>query len=180
MIRRHRDDGRTIYEFMDLFLVRCPKCHRCAQVIPRQKEKADIFDPRRLTCFSCGFNKDWSGNVIGGRSGDPYFHRPLWLQIPCCGHTLWANNLDYLNYLEDYIRATLRERGSQEAYRLRRNKTLVSSLPGWMKSAKNREEVLKKIALLRTKLEERSSDRRWKRGETGFTLRPVSPWLASF
>jgi hypothetical protein len=54
---------------------------------------------------------------------------------------LWALNEDHLSYLEEYVEATLRE-----AYP---NSTMASRLPDWMKSAKNREDVLKCIRKLR-------------------------------
>lgn len=72
---------------------------------------------------------------------DWYFHRPLWLQTPCCGHILWAYNVEHLDFLERYVRAELRVDGP-----LRR---LTSRLPTWIKQAKNREEILHGCAMLR-------------------------------
>lgn len=75
---------------------------------------------------------------------DPFFALPLWLQTPCCGHTLWALNLEHLDVLEAYIRAQLREKNPNSAY------TMLEVLPRWMKSAKHRDEVLRAISRLRT------------------------------
>jgi hypothetical protein len=62
----------------------------------------------------------------------------------CCGgRTLWALNEAHLTLLEDYVAARLRERGQAEGM------TLVARLPAWLKSAKNRGEVLRVITRLR-------------------------------
>jgi hypothetical protein len=76
---------------------------------------------------------------------DPYFGLPLWLRRRCCGgRTLWAYNVAHLDLLEGYVGARLRERpvpaGSQ---------TLLERLPGWMKAAGNRDELLAAISVLR-------------------------------
>jgi hypothetical protein len=85
-----------------------------------------------------------------GAPVDWYFHLPLWLQTPCCGETLWAYNAAHLAFLEDYVRATLREhaRGPHGW----RNQALANRLPKWMAEAKNRAEVLKGLEQLRQKL----------------------------
>jgi hypothetical protein len=51
---------------------------------------------------------------------------------------------DALALLEDYVTARLRERGQA-----RNRMTLVARLPRWLKSAKNRDEVLRAITRLR-------------------------------
>ena len=81
---------------------------------------------------------------------DRYFHLPLWLQTPCCGETLWAYNAAHLAFLEDFVRAQLREhaRGAHGW----RNQALANRLPGWMQDAKNREDVLRGVERLREKL----------------------------
>jgi hypothetical protein len=90
----------------------------------------------------------WSDN----EPQDWYFQLPLWLQTPCCGHVLWAFNLEHLSFLESYIEADHRTGLSdEEAKRLGiRNATLASRLPEWIIVAKHRTEVLKCIRKLRT------------------------------
>lgn len=68
----------------------------------------------------------------------------LYLQIPCCGHTLWAYNLKHLNYLKQYVQAELRE---NKPYYL----SVESRLPVWIKSSKNRTTILKAISKLEQK-----------------------------
>ena len=140
-----------IYDFGDEFLVVCPKCTGMAKVIPvsigSEKMNAKLFAPRNLVCFQCVHRQHWQGGEIGiGASVDWYFRLPLWLQISCCGETLWAYNKNHLNFLEDYVGAKLRERTPNT------NKSLASRLPQWIKSRKNRDEVLKCLKRLRTKL----------------------------
>jgi hypothetical protein len=70
----------------------------------------------------------------------------LWLKTNCCGNTLWAYNKEHLDFLESYVSASIREQVPNI------NKSLASRLPTWIKSAKNRETVLKCINKLRKKL----------------------------
>ncbi len=69
-------------------------------------------------------------------------------KISCCGQTLWAMNLEHLDFLERYVESDLRERIPNI------NKSLASRLPQWIKSKKNRNEILKGISKLRLKLKE--------------------------
>src|SRR5215212_7033778 len=71
---------------------------------------------------------------------DWYFGLPLWLQTPCAGQVLWAWNEWHLDWMERYVAADLRERTPNI------NMSLASRLPRWIKSAKNRDEVLKEAS----------------------------------
>jgi hypothetical protein len=145
---RFHDARQTIYSFGTTFLVVCPRCQRRASVIPLPGTEPKLFSPRRVVCARCGYSKDWHDHSI--RVGGPvdwYLGLPVWLQVPCCGQTLWAYNEDHLDFLEAYISADLRERVPGV------NSTLASRLPGWMKDAKNRDEVLRGIERLRQKLQ---------------------------
>jgi hypothetical protein len=88
--------------------------------------------------------------VALGGPVDWYFHLPLWLQTPCCGETLWAYNARHLDFLEDFVRAALRERTRGEHGW--RNQALRTRLPKWMLAAKNRPDVLRCLGHLRDKL----------------------------
>jgi hypothetical protein len=154
MIKRIEDKGEDLYSFMDEILVTCPRCGSCAVTRQIDREKPfGWFEPRRLTCRACSYTKDWQKHQIQRRSywqHDDYFSRPLWLQTPCCGEVLWAYNERHLEFLEGYIGAQLRERGRGEHGWS--NRSLASRMPGWMKSAKNRAEVMKGLARLRARL----------------------------
>jgi hypothetical protein len=152
---RFSDKGTQIYEFGDHFLVVCPRCEKKAEVsikVEPQQNKPALFLPRRLSCSSCGYNKEWADNSLAIHPNqDWYFELPLWLSTPCCGQTLWAYNVQHLDFLEDFVKARLRERSKDDTFGWS-NKSLASRLPRWIQSAKNRDDVLKCIARLRNKL----------------------------
>jgi len=83
-----------------------------------------------------------------GKPEDWYFHRPLWLQAPCAGHTLWAYNLDHLNYVGKYIQADLREKQKDGSGWT----SMLNRLPRWMKAANNRDAIRTAIEKLRQSL----------------------------
>jgi hypothetical protein len=156
MTHRYRDPGLLTADFLSLISVRCPRCHQRASVKPKVDAQAGLFDPRRVSCPCCGYSKDWHGRQVGGGSAsaptDWYFHLPLWLQISCCGKLLWAYNRDHLDFIESYVQATWREGLPEQATAVFKNKTAASRLPKWIKKAKNRQKILKKIAVLRSTL----------------------------
>src|SRR5699024_2318562 len=113
---------------------------------------------RRLVCAHCGLTKERAAQAYPPREQDAWYDAlELWLQTPCCGETLWAYNKEHLDFLEQYVAATLRERthpdGTLWSQTPARNSTLASRLPAWIKSAKNREAVLKGIGKLRQMLD---------------------------
>ncbi|SFX10622.1 hypothetical protein SAMN04487866_101548 [Thermoactinomyces sp. DSM 45891] len=81
---------------------------------------------------------------IGGPF-DWYFGIPVYLQANCCGHKLWAYNLEHLEYIERYVEAELRDSNSA-------NRSIESRLPKWIKSARNRERILTCIEQMRRSL----------------------------
>lgn len=152
---RFQDDGKQIYEFGDEFLIVCPRCSSCAKVLPVENKEMKInqilFAPRKMVCPNCGHNELWKKTSIAvGAAFDWYFRRPLWLQIECCQNVLWAYNRRHLEFIENYVAAKIRQRAP------RINKSVASRLPQWIKNAKNRDEILKCVARLRSKLNEQS------------------------
>lgn len=148
----HQDCRTSIHDFTDRFMVRCPRCDSCADVI-RFEADAEVHPWRaRFCCPACGSTKD---GTLGGWSDrepvDWIFAYKLWLQTPCCGQTLWAYNYSHLAFLALYVCAAHRI-GLPEAEAIERgirNSTLASSLPAWMITGKNRANVLKAINKLR-------------------------------
>ena len=153
----------TLFDFVDEFLVVCPRCAACAVVRPASGDR-----PPRLTCADCGLTREWCSAERGvltspdasrwpdrqyalGAAADAYFHEPLWLATPCRGHTLWAYNARHLAFLRAYVEATDR-RAKARVDTDPRNSTLASRLPRWIKLAKNRATVLAAIATLEEKL----------------------------
>ena len=124
-MQRFYDEGKYPGDFRHYHLVKCPKC------------AAPVNLTSQLSCTNCGYSKTKDESA----SGLKYF-----LVAPCCGHTFRAYNLDHLDFIERYVAADLRVREPNI------NKSQVSRLPQWMKSAKNREEILKCIRKLRNQL----------------------------
>ncbi|NEU07626.1 hypothetical protein GZH53_04800 [Flavihumibacter sp. R14] len=164
---RSKDSYETsLREFLKFdILVICPNCSNRAIV------KSDNFSfgkPNegaiKVICVNCGYNKRllekptsvlYATNsktvtgryyVIGG-AFDPFFYLPLWLKTDFEDNTLWAYNMEHLNFLRGHIEAKLRERNGQELS----NKSLGSRLPKWMTSKRNRELILKKLSELQNK-----------------------------
>jgi hypothetical protein len=141
--------AQTLNEFLDEFLVQCPKCARPANVA--LSKEVPTKGQARLTCLSCGHNEfrplrsKWNSTIFGAPV-DPYFHLPLWLQIDCGGEILWAYNRRHLAYLKLFTNAKLRDSGPSG----RRN--LSNKLPKWMGLAKNRTRILRAIHRLDKKL----------------------------
>lgn len=152
---RFRDPLVSLYELAaeDIFVV-CPRCgHRAVSAAQHTVGGWAWSEPRRLTCARCAYVASWcpgpSSISCWGGPVDPYFQLPLWLRAECCGgRTLWAFNPTHLDLLENYVASQLRERGSESD-----GMTLVARLPLWLKSAKNRDEVLHTIRRLRASID---------------------------
>ena len=152
---RFVDQGERIYDLGEEILVVCPKCSGMAKVVLNgdlpEKLSKRLFAPRRLICMCCMHRDEWAGRQANvGGAIDWYFGLPLWLMEPCCGEVLWAYNLEHLEIIESYVAAKLRERTNKG-----RN-SFLSKLPKWLKSAKNRDEILRSIGKLKRKLDART------------------------
>jgi hypothetical protein len=147
---RFRDTRETLYHFIEEYLVVCPKCSGCARVVPLDVDLQNLFASRRVTCQSCSYSKDWQGKSIEiGSVQDSYFGLPLWLQIAIGDRILWFHNFRHLQFVEAFVRATLRERRTD--LHGCRNASVISRLPNWVKAAKNRKHILKAIDRLKQK-----------------------------
>jgi hypothetical protein len=157
--QRFRDARHTKYHFIDRVLVRCPKCAGIAHVVPAAPatdgSDPSVFARRRLVCRACGLTREAAGRGFAlfrgrGEATDPYFGLPLWLQAETRHGWLWAYNPEHLELLRRFVRAPLRERGPWDPHGKRM--TVVARLPAWIKSAKNRGEVLRAIDRIRSTL----------------------------
>ncbi|WP_050183896.1 hypothetical protein [Domibacillus robiginosus] len=166
MKKQFKNQHRMLETFGHEFLVFCPNCNGQAKVFSLGEHSPHSIEiTRRFLCMYCGLTKEvvpkrtsffkhniisygneWvEGSINIGGAFDWYFGYPLYLQTHCCGHTLWAYNQEHLQYLKSYIAAELRE---NQPYYL----SVESRLPFWMKSAKNRNAVLKAIEKLEQKI----------------------------
>ena len=152
---RHRAERTRLEHFTDEVLVVCPACERCAVVRMRPLAEPKSTGPfladeeATLTCTSCGYSARRAATVrLLNGPGDVVFDRPVWLQAACTGHTLWAYSERHLTAIEEYVRAGLRERRRDEEGGWS-NASWTSRMPGWISSAKNRDQVRQCIARIR-------------------------------
>lgn len=118
--------------------VMCPRCNRYVGT------DRTILRLKRLHCSGCG----WTKEPAAGRPwAAPKRHRMtrFWLEIDFRGKTLRAVNEQHLSFLEAYVAAGVRETSPF-------NSTIASRLPAWIKSGKNREDLLRALAKLRARL----------------------------
>jgi hypothetical protein len=142
--RRFTDEQKTLADFQGEVWVECPSCaHRAVARADAETCKA------RLTCADCGYHKEVdtrigpAANLV--QAAHAYFEARLWLQAPFRDDVFLAYNDLHLSYLESYIRGTLREQRGRKGF------TLLEKLPRFYHLAKNREPLLKIIAMLREK-----------------------------
>jgi len=121
----------------------CPKCEGQG-LVRRLDERAKAV----FSCSSCAASRDLEARTHGAEGFDPYFGLPLWLRLPCAGELLWAYNPRHLSWLEEFVRAGLRERRRDEHLGWQ-NRALQSRLPKWIKLAKNRAAVSRGLEKLR-------------------------------
>lgn len=139
MIHRFKTGQKTIAQFYDTILVHCPKCD--AKAVIRTKDKST--HEKQLTCTTCSYTKR------GPLPLHTYFPK-LWLRTRCGKHELWAVNEEHLQFIKEYVSAKLRERSPHPEHGWS-NQSLASRLPQWIKSAKNRDQVLTCIKRLEQK-----------------------------
>jgi transcription elongation factor Elf1 len=129
----------------------CPDCaERVEKVIDDVAVKKDKI---KVKCPNCGLTqaykpryveKEWVFNTRG-EATDPFYKLPLWLSGQIKNNTFWAYNYDHLKYLKGYIEAKLRTRSG------RSYTSMVEKLPNWIKSKKNRDELITLIEKLEKK-----------------------------
>jgi len=129
--------------------VRCSNCGKINYLYEEEIPKKTKV--RTITC-SCNhieqFQPKYQEIIVSGVAKDGtdfYFNAKLWLSKSFKNEIFWAFNYEHLAYLKKYIEAKLRERNN------RTHKTMLEVLPPFIKSAKNRDELLKIIAVLERK-----------------------------
>ena len=84
------------------------------------------------------------GEIRDGR--EPYFGLELWFLTSFQGKPVWALNREHLAYLIGYLSADLREKPMGRA-----KMTQADHLPTFMKTAKNRERIVKLLRQMQEK-----------------------------
>lgn len=138
---RFKDSGERIYDFLfnQYILIECTGCKKCAKGI----RKNDSSFGYTIQCKYCGI---LSNPMIGSWGNGTFMGLNLWLRTNCCGNLLWAYNKEHLDFLDGYVKSSLRERIPNI------NQSLASRLPDWIKSRKNRKELSKGIHKLYSRL----------------------------
>ena len=140
-LRLKPSDMVTINEFKPWW-IRCSKCSQLAYVMPMWREMKG-----ECKCPSCG----GVYKISFDREYDRRFPSlPLWLKADFRGNVFWALNAEHLQLLERVIRSQLRERPIYKGKRLSLTTRMPFNLPSWILSAKNRPDLLKLIARLRS------------------------------
>jgi ssDNA-binding Zn-finger/Zn-ribbon topoisomerase 1 len=119
-------DMKNVNEKKDSIAVRCSNCGKTERYEPRNESQEWYFKGT-------------------GKPSEGYFGLPFWLVENFRGNNFLAFNYKHLEYLKQYISADLRERNNRTHW------TMVEKLPVWMKSAKNRDKLIKLITELERK-----------------------------
>ncbi len=128
----------------------CRQCGRYYRVQISDKSKGG-FPVLRVPCPYCGHEMPgrvekipagWysgAGEIRNGR--EPFFGLELWFLTSFRGRPVWALNREHLVYLIGFLEAGLRE------YPLNRGvlRTQADMLPSFMKTAKNRAGIVKRL-----------------------------------
>ena len=129
-------------------------CDNCGKAIEKTVVGLKMPQPQiKAACPHCGSTRNYEPKTekyieqytSDTSITDPVFNLPLRLQTNVKGNVLWAYNKDHLQDIRDYVASGLRERQESSF------STMVEKLPGFIKSAKNREAVLKSIDKLLVK-----------------------------
>lgn len=126
----------------------CENCGRYYRV--KLSDTSQNFSMLRVACPYCGSVmagkvQKYSDNsrywYAGGyiRNGcEPFFGYELWFLTEFKQKLIWALNREHLAYLIEYLSADLREKPISGAMR-----TEADQLPAFMKTAKNRDRIIK-------------------------------------
>lgn len=134
----------------------CKECGRYYRVDITDKNKQH-FHTLYVACPYCGHimsgkvhktTEDflmYTGEIKN--ACEPYFGLELWFLTSFCSKAVWAINREHLTYLIDYLSADLRE-NSKDNLSL---KAQADHLPTFMKTAKNRDEIVKRLKEMQKK-----------------------------
>ena len=135
----------------------CKTCGRYYNV-PIRDRRQQTYPVLRVPCPYCGAvmpgrvektgQPVWYGNDANLRRGqDPIFGFDLWFRTGFDGKPVWALNREHLAYLIGYLSASLREKPVGHPGL----RTQADMLPTFMKTAKNRARLVKKLQKLQQK-----------------------------
>ena len=147
-------DGRSVVparlpeDFLCRLVVDCPTCGGYAAILPRDPSDAQASAARRMVCRDCGATRD-KPQTPNGAPIDPFMGLAPRFRAATRHGDLVAWNEAHLDYLETYLSGLIRVEQRPADPAAPRNQTIVSRLPAWAKSAKNRDEILRAIERVR-------------------------------
>lgn len=131
---------RRINDFAPLWV----KCKECSSIATANAEWSNRTC--QCKCKTCGAIYQ----IAIARDYDRQFvDLPLWLKADFRGKILWAVNGEHLDFLEEIVAATLREKVVWGTARISLNGAMPYNLPSWLLSAKNRPDLLRVIKKLK-------------------------------
>ncbi len=134
----------------------CPECGK--RISLKIDKVANKKESMKIPCKHCGFTESYKPKYIEyeivaddiSNGEEPFFNVDLWLCKEYKGNLFWATNYKHLEYLKQYIEAKIRVRG-YFYIDFRYNMTMAAKLPQFIKSGKNRDNLLKIIKQLENK-----------------------------
>jgi hypothetical protein len=124
-----------------------PRCSGCRRPLIAMNRPTGFERDRKLfvrvRCPNCCQTFDYPARYGWSPRYTPERKLSLFLVTQVAGQTLWVENLVHLDALEEYLGASLRERGPVAGL------TMMARLPAWMKASTNRVKVLRGLAQLR-------------------------------
>jgi transcription elongation factor Elf1 len=139
---------RTVSDNTTIELSVKANCNNCGEKIRYNEEVNEKKDQISIRCKKCKVIHKFDPKVSEYKSFQPLIDTfGLWYNEDFKGNHFWALNDDHLEYIEEYIKADLRERNRKN----RPAASLAEKLPQFIKSAKNREALLKLISKMKIK-----------------------------
>ena len=131
----------------------CMKCERYVRIPIKDESKGNFLEVH-APCPHCGDVQQWYIDKVKqqwynlgevNKGIESYFGCELYLLSSFRGQLMWALNDEHLDYLIEFVAAGLRERPAGYLAK----KTQGFLIPTFMKTAKNRESVLRILRKLR-------------------------------
>ena len=126
------------------------RCYQCGRRLKKNIKGPKHSYQYNLVCPGCGCEMlepiVWT-RQFKPTACDPHFGLRLWFVGSVKGNEFWAYNREHLAFLKNYVSAKVRVREPNL------NSSLVSRLPTWMLSAKNRQAVIREISKLERKFQ---------------------------
>lgn len=150
---RHDETGQRHWYglFGAVYRFHAHRCDKCGADLPGKgkRRSREQVRPKKIevTCRHCENRQlceiEWLPCVIPGESRDPFFGARLLLRTAVKDGEVFAYNLAHARVCIDYFGAHLRERAPDICNKNKSRKTIFTVMPVWLKSAQNRDVVVK-------------------------------------